>query len=333
MLEIGMRLKRAILFTALAAAITATAIPASAAPRKRLRTTTANTAPVISGTPSTSVQATTAYSFTPTASDAQNNRLTFYISNKPAWASFSSSTGSLAGTPSSTQTGTYSNIRIRVSDGYLSSSLPAFGITVTAAPAGTMTSTTTTAPTVTAPANTAPVISGTPPASVTAGSAYAFSPTASDADGNMLAFSVANKPAWAVFSTATGSLAGTPTATQAGTYSGITISVSDGTATTSLPAFGITVYAPVTTSGTAMLTWAAPSQNTDGTALTNLAGFKVYHGTSATALNDVIQLEGAASTTYTYGQLGSGTHYFAVSAYTVNGLEGDLSALGSKTIP
>jgi hypothetical protein len=318
--EIGMKLKRTFLFIALTAMLTSTALPASAGYRKRPRTSTTNTAPLISGTPSTSVQATATYTFTPTASDAQNNRLTFSISSKPAWASFSSSTGRLTGSPAAAQVGTYSNITIRVSDGYLSRSLPAFSITVTAAPGAT-------------PTRSAPVISGAPSTSITAGSAYSFTPRASDADGDPLAFSIANKPAWAAFSTATGALTGTPTATQAGTYAGIAISVSDGTTSTFLPAFGIAVNAPVTMTGSATLTWSAPTQNTDGSSLTNLAGFKVYHGTSASMLNDIVQLEGAASTAYTYAQLSPGTHYFAIAAYTSNGLESDLSALGSKVIP
>ncbi|MEO6185834.1 MAG: putative Ig domain-containing protein [Steroidobacteraceae bacterium] len=93
-------------------------------------------------------------------------------------------------------------------------------------------------------ANSAPVISGSPAASVAAGAVYAFTPSSSDANGDALAFSIANKPAWAAFATATGALSGTPTAGQVGTYSGIAISVSDGkAAAVSLPAFTITVTA------------------------------------------------------------------------------------------
>lgn len=304
-----------ILATTIAAIGTLMTTPATAG-RKRVRNT--NTAPVISGSPATSVQATTAYSFTPTATDAQRDTLKFSISNKPAWATFSASTGKLSGTPSATQAGTYSSIGIRVSDGALSSSLPAFTLTVTAAP-------------VVAPVNTAPVISGTPPTAVTIGSAYAFTPNASDADSNALAFSVSNKPSWAIFSTATGSLTGTPAAAQAGTYPGIGISVSDGAATAALPSFSITVNAAAV-SGTATVSWTAPTQNTDGTALGNLAGYKLYHGTSATALNDVVDLQGASWSSYTYPQLGAGTHYFAVSAYSSAGAESVLSAVGSKLI-
>ena len=92
--------------------------------RGRNSTPITNTAPTISGTPQTAVGATKAYRFTPYASDAQNNALTFSIANKPVWATFSAASGTLGGTPSSTQAGTYGNIVIKVSDGSLSASLP-----------------------------------------------------------------------------------------------------------------------------------------------------------------------------------------------------------------
>jgi hypothetical protein len=185
----------------------------------------ANTAPVISGTPSATVQATQPYVFTPSASDAETQSLTFSITNRPAWASFSTATGVLSGTPSASQAGTYGNIRISVSDGSLTASLPVFSITVTAAP------------------NRAPTISGTPASTVTAGTAYSFRPTASDPDGQRLTFSISNRPAWASFSTSTGTLSGTPADAHVGTTSDIVIRVSDGTETVSLAPFSITVNA------------------------------------------------------------------------------------------
>lgn len=273
----------------------------------------ANRAPSISGSAPTSVTAGTAYAFTPTASDPDGQTLTFSIANKPSWAAFSSTTGRISGTPSSTNVGAYTGIVISVSDGSLSASLTSFTITVNAVP------------------NSAPTISGTPATSVVAGSAYSFTPSASDANGDTLAFSIANKPSWATFSTATGALTGTPTTAQAGAYANIVISVSDGTTSTPLAAFTITVNQPA--SGSAALSWTVPTQNTDGTALTDLAGYRVYHGTSAGALTDVVQVSGASSTTYTFTQLAAGTHYFAVASYTSGGVESSMSAVGSKTIP
>jgi hypothetical protein len=185
-----------------------------------------NAPPVISGAPATTVTAGTAYAFQPTASDPDGNTLTFSITNRPSWATFSGSTGRLAGTPTSANVGTYGGIVISVSDGSATASLPAFAIAVNAAP------------------NRPPVISGTPPVSVTAGSAYSFQPTASDPDGNTLTFSITSKPTWATFSATTGRLQGMPTTAQVGTYSNIVMTVSDGSATASLPAFSIVVNAP-----------------------------------------------------------------------------------------
>ena len=198
-----------------------------------------NTAPVISGTPATSVVTGNTYSFTPVATDPDGQLLDFSIANKPSWAQFDALTGRLTGTPTSAQVGTYAGITISVSDGIAQASLPAFAISVSSGSTP-------------GPSNQAPVISGTPPQAVTAGQAYRFQPVATDPDGQSLTFAIVNKPAWATFRTATGELSGTPGAANVGQTSNIVISVSDGLATASLPAFAITVLAansPPTISG------------------------------------------------------------------------------------
>lgn len=275
-----------------------------------------NTTPVISGTASTSVNEDSLYSFTPTATDADpSTTLTFSITNKPAWATFSASTGALTGTPTNANVGTTSGIVISVSDGTASASLPAFAITVvntndapvvssTAVTVATQGSAysysfagtdvdvgdTLTRSVVTKPAwlnfnastgllsgtpgnsdvgvhavtlritdaaglfatqsfnitvaniNDAPTITGSPAVTVAQGAAYSFVPMAADVDtGTTLTFSIANKPTWATFNTATGALSGTPTNTDVGATAGIVISVSDGTLSASLPAFTLTV--------------------------------------------------------------------------------------------
>ena len=96
------------------------------------------------------------------------------------------------------------------------------------------------------PSNSAPVISGTPTTSLDQDTAYSFTPTASDADvGDVLTFSITNKPTWASFNTATGALTGTPAGTDTGKTIGIVISVSDGTTSAALPAFDIEVISTV----------------------------------------------------------------------------------------
>lgn len=89
-----------------------------------------NRAPVISGTPAVEAQAGASYSFTPQASDADGDTLTFSISNQPSWTSFQSTTGELSGTPAESDVADYNDIQISVSDGTANASLAAFSITV-----------------------------------------------------------------------------------------------------------------------------------------------------------------------------------------------------------
>jgi nitrite reductase/ring-hydroxylating ferredoxin subunit len=286
--------------------------------------------PVISGTPATSVLSGQEYSFQPTASSASGDTLAFSIVNCPSWASFSTATGTLTGTPSSAQAGTYSNITISVSDGTSSVALAAFTITVQAPSTTAPITSGTPATTVQAPSTTAPTIGGTPATTVVAGQAYTFQPTATGAAGAMLSFSSSNKPAWANFNIATGALTGTPSSAQVGTYSNISISVSDGTNSAALPVFAITVTPTVT--GFATLQWAAPTQNTNGSALTNLAGYFIYWGTNTSALTQTITVSSASTTSYVVSGLTAGTWYFAVQAYDSQGNKSTLSNIGSKTI-
>jgi hypothetical protein len=98
-----------------------------------------NTAPTIQGQPGTTVLAGQSYSFQPVAADADGDTLTFTAANVPTWASFNASTGRLTGTPAAADVGTYSGVKITVSDGKASASSAAFAITVTAVATGSAT--------------------------------------------------------------------------------------------------------------------------------------------------------------------------------------------------
>jgi Putative Ig domain len=271
----------------------------------------------ISGTPPTSVTAGSPYVFTPAASGPPDQTLVFSISNQPSWASFNTSSGQLTGNPTASNVGTYSNIVIAVSDGQRSAALPAFNLQVVAG--------TSTPP---------PTISGPPATSVVAGSAYSFTPTASGPSGATLAFSVQNMPSWATFSIASGALTGTPSSSQTGTYSNITISVSDGSGSSSsaaLPAFTITVNPATVTTGSATVSITPPADNTNGTAA-SIAGVTIYYGTSASSLNQSVQVPTTTATTYTISNLAVGTWYFGGVAYTSAGTESAMSQVVSATI-
>ncbi len=103
--------------------------------------------------------------------------------------------------------------------------------------------------------NRPPVIGGTTGDSVMATTSYSFTPSGTDLDGDVLAFTITNMPEWATFDATTGVLSGVPTEAQVGNNANITISVSDGSATVSLPSFSINVvtYVHADTDGDGVL--------------------------------------------------------------------------------
>ena len=105
--------------------------------------------------------------------------------------------------------------------------------------------------------------------------------------------------------------------------------VSTGTATASSSGNGEGVAGG---NGTATLTWTPVTQNTDGTLLLDLAGYKVFYGPSATVMNIVTELPDPSLTSYEVANLSSGTWYFTVAAYTTSGTQGAISNVGTKTI-
>jgi hypothetical protein len=178
--------------------------------------------------------------------------------------------------------------------------------------------------------NHAPTITGTPITSVKVGEAYSFQPTASDADGNTLTYSATNLPAWASINASTGRVTGTPTSSDVGTFSNVTITVSDGSLTASLAAFAITVAQ--TGTGSVTLSWTPPTQNADGTGLTDLTGFRVVYGRSATDLSQSITITNPSISTYVIDNLSAGTWYFGVKSMNSQANESAISNIASKTI-
>jgi putative Ig domain-containing protein len=107
---------------------TTTSLPAFDVKVSEAAAPVANKAPTISGAPVVSATVGKSYAFTPKAADADGNKLTFSIQNKPSWASFNTSTGALTGTP--TAKGSFTNVIVSVSDGKATATLAAFNISV-----------------------------------------------------------------------------------------------------------------------------------------------------------------------------------------------------------
>lgn len=181
-----------------------------------------------------------------------------------------------------------------------------------------------------ASSNARPTIEGEPIATVLVGQAYDFRPSANDRDGDTLTFAASNLPGWATFDERTGRIFGTPTAQDVATYSGVTITVSDGEASANLGPFSITVASVGI--GSATLTWEPPTQNLDGSPLTNLAGYEIRYGRSSSDLSESVVLTNPSLSVYVLENLTSGTWYFAVASMNTDGIASPLSNVASKTI-
>ena len=179
-------------------------------------------------------------------------------------------------------------------------------------------------------ANAAPVIAGSPDVAVLAGDNYAFTPSASDPDGDTLVFTIANKPRWAKFDSKTGRLSGQTLLGDVGTYDKIRISVSDGDASRSLPEFSITVSQVGL--GSMSLSWTAPTENTDGSVLTDLAGYKLYYGRSAGRYDRSIRIDNPTVTSYLIDDLLPATYYVAATSFNAAGIESTFSNEAVKTV-
>ena len=270
-----------------------------------------NQAPTIDGTPQFVAPAGTFYSFSPSSSDVNDDRLIFAIANKPRWATFDPRSGNLSGTPTDADIGASDQIRISVSDGKLGNSLPSFNLLVTKPVA------------VVPNSDTSITIEGNPESSARVGELYSFQPTVNNPDGDALFFAIANQPSWMAFDTRNGTLYGTPSRDDVGAYIDVMIAVSDGVNSILLPPFSIQVLSGGL--GSATLSWQAPTVYEDGSPMNDLAGFKIRYG-SLTGSNSIeIDVNNPSITTYVVDGLEPGTYYFATSAYTFDGTESRLS--------
>lgn len=278
---------------------------------------TGNSPPVIFGDPATSVMAGTQYVFVPEATDDDGDVLTFSIVNKPGWATFEATTGELRGVPGAEDVGAYDEIVISVTDDNSVVSLAAFSIAVETEPAqgddpGND------------PVSQAPSISGDPNGFAVTGSTYAFLPQASDPEGDTLSFSITNKPSWATFDTSTGRLEGTPTSADVGQSGPIELSVTDGGSISALATFTITVSETGTASYT--VAWTAPTENEDGTPLTDLAGYRIYYGMVAGDYTETIVVDQPGLTSFVVDNLAPGKYFLVMTAVNGQAMESRHSA-------
>jgi hypothetical protein len=132
--------------------------------------------------------------------------------------------------------------------------------------------------------------------------------------------------------TASGDWSGSKITSGSQTISSITSNSSyvlncTGTSGTSNDTVNITVI-----NYTALLAWTPPTENTDNSALTDLAGYKIYYGTTSGSYSNTVTLAGTTLTSYLIENLSATTWYFTMTAYNSSGVESSYANETSKTL-
>jgi len=170
-----------------------------------------NSPPVINSNPVTNVDELQPYSYQIQATDPEGDTLAYNLTQAPNWLSIDSSTGLVSGTAPSVDSDTDYPITIQVSDGSNTVS-QIYTLTVRNIPA---------------PGNNVPVITSTPIKSVNENAQYVYDVEASDADNDILTYSLTTAPNWLTIDSATGLVSGTAPVVSAETNFNVVVSVSD----------------------------------------------------------------------------------------------------------
>ncbi|HEY6517723.1 MAG TPA: fibronectin type III domain-containing protein [Steroidobacteraceae bacterium] len=89
---------------------------------------------------------------------------------------------------------------------------------------------------------------------------------------------------------------------------------------------------PTGNDGDVTLNWMPPTENTNGSALTNLAGYNIHYGTSSGDYTQSVPVSNPGIATYVVDNLTPGTYYFSVGAVNSQGVESPLSSEVSATV-
>jgi Putative Ig domain/Fibronectin type III domain len=172
---------------------------------------------------------------------------------------------------------------------------------------------------------------------------FSFTPTGAVSKRG-LTYTANGLPGWLKINSRTGTLSGTPAAPDAGQSSTVTITATrrvmrirfsskvlgpfvvavatapgDVTGTPAVPSGG---------AGSATVRWSIPASSTEAP----VSGYRIYYGNAPSDLRMVADVKRADSGSHIISGLATGTWYFGIRAYSSEGIESELSNLGSKTI-
>ena len=179
--------------------------------------------PVFTSTPVTTADEGTAYVYDADATDSDvGDTLTYSLDTAPAGMTIDAATGVINWSPSGADVGTQ-DVVVRVTDSDSLFATQSYGILVTDVPY-------------------APVITSTPVTTAAVDVAYSYDVEASDADGDVLSYSLVEAPSGMAIDGTSGLISWTPTSAQVGSHP-VTLQVDDGNGGTATQSYTVAVAA------------------------------------------------------------------------------------------
>ena len=83
--------------------------------------------------------------------------------------------------------------------------------------------------------------------------------------------------------------------------------------------------------GVATLSWMPPIENTDGSQLTDLAGYVIYYGKTIDSLTESVSINNPGLTSYTIENLDSNTmYYYTITSINNSNIQSGYSSISNK---
>ena len=87
----------------------------------------------------------------------------------------------------------------------------------------------------------------------------------------------------------------------------------------------VNVSVVINHTGSVLLSWTPPTENTDGSSLTDLAGYRIYYGIESGRYSESIQIANPGLSSYLIENLASTSWYFVMTSYNSDNIESSYS--------